>query len=74
MTLETANLLVTVIGLYFGVGLIIAIVFFLGGARRIDPGADGMSLQAKLITFPGTMVLWPVMLFKLFTQKEPPVR
>ncbi|MCA8900338.1 MAG: hypothetical protein KDA53_03725 [Hyphomonas sp.] len=73
MSLAMANLIVTLLGLYFAVGAVVAIVFVSGGAGRIDPDAKSMPLQARLLVFPGAMGLWPLILFKLFTQKAPPV-
>lgn len=73
MSLEAANLLVAFIGAYFAIGVIVALVFAFGGAKRIDPGAAGIPLQARLIILPGIMGLWPLMLTKLFTQSEPPI-
>ena len=73
MSLEAANLLVTGIGIYFAIGLLVALVFVFGGAKKIDPGAAGMPIQARLIILPGIAGLWPLMLTKLFTQSEPPI-
>ncbi|MEO0466038.1 MAG: hypothetical protein AAF216_05810 [Pseudomonadota bacterium] len=73
MTLEAANLLVSFIGAYFVVGLIVALMFAFGGAKKIDPGAAGMPFQARLIILPGIIGIWPLMLHKFFNQSEPPV-
>ena len=73
MSIELASLITTLLGLYFGVGALFALFFVIFGASRIDPGAQGMPLQARLIIFPGVMGLWPLMLTKLLTQKAPPL-
>lgn len=73
MTIETAETLVTALGLYAAAGLIIALLYAIFGAAKIDPAAKGMPLQARVIIMPGVALLWPVMLVKLFTQKAPPV-
>ena len=73
MSLEAANLLAAFIGAYFAVGLIVALAYAFGGAKKIDPGAAGMPLQARLIILPGIAGLWPLMLHKLFNQSEPPI-
>ncbi|MEZ5999485.1 hypothetical protein [Hyphomonas sp.] len=73
MSLATANLIATLLGLYFAVGAVIALGFVAFGAGRIDPDAKAMPLQARLLVFPGAMGLWPLILLKLFTQKAPPI-
>ncbi|MEO0983702.1 MAG: hypothetical protein AAFX03_13735 [Pseudomonadota bacterium] len=73
MTLETASMIWLGVGAYLGVGLLFAVVFVFALAGRIDPAAQAMPLQARLIILPGVMLLWPLMLMKTFAQKEPPV-
>ena len=73
MSLETANLLVTGLGLYALIGAVFALYFVSLGVARIDPAARTMPLQARLLIFPGVLALWPLMLVKFITQKEPPV-
>ncbi|MEM6810567.1 MAG: hypothetical protein AAGA41_02185 [Pseudomonadota bacterium] len=73
MSVAAASLLVTVIGIYLAIGLITAIAFSAGLAKRIDPDAGDMTWGARLMIIPGVMGLWPLMLKKLFTQTEPPV-
>ena len=73
MSLAIANLIATLLGLYFGVGALIALAFVSFGAGYIDPDAKSMPLQARLLVFPGATGLWPLILFKLVTQKAPPV-
>ncbi len=73
MNIETAGMLVTILGLYAAIGLLVGLIVVTVGASRMDPAAKGMPLQARAIILPGAAVLWPLMLIKLFTQKEPPV-
>ncbi len=73
MTVAQATLLTNLLGLYFGFGLIFALVFVVFLAGRIDPAAKGMPARARAIILPGVMLLWPLMLAKAFTQREPPV-
>ncbi len=73
MSVATASLIATALGAYFGIGLLVAIAFALGAARRIDPDAAQMTWGARLIIMPGVAGLWPLMLVKLFTQTRPPV-
>ncbi|MEM9937791.1 MAG: hypothetical protein AAF768_02990 [Pseudomonadota bacterium] len=75
MSETLANLIVSGSGLYLLIGLIVALIYVFGGAGRIDPAAKGkgLPLRVRLLIVPGVMGLWPIMLTKLFTQKEPPV-
>lgn len=73
MSIATAELILTSLGLYLAAGAVFALVFVTAGAGRIDPDAKSMPFQARLLVFPGAMGLWPLMLVKLFTQKAPPV-
>lgn len=74
MRLELAEMIVGAMGLYALVGVIVAIVVVTVGASRIDPAAKGMPLQARAIILPGAAILWPVMAWKLVSQKEPPIQ
>ena len=75
MTEGVANAIVLFLAAYAGVGLLIAFIYAFGGAGRIDPAArgKGLPIQARLLIMPGVLGLWPLMLSKLFRQKEPPV-
>jgi len=75
MSESAAEILVLALGIYAAIGLIIALVIAFGGAGRIDPAAKGkgMPFRVRLMILPGVVGLWPVMLTKLLTQKEPPV-
>ncbi len=75
MSEGAAELLVLGLGVYAAIGLLIGLVFAFGGAGRIDPAAKGkgLPLRVRLMILPGVAGLWPVMLTKLLTQKEPPV-
>lgn len=75
MSEAAAETLVLALGLYAALGLLVGLIFMFGGAGRIDPAAKGKGLpvRVRLLILPGLIGLWPVMLLKLFTQKEPPV-
>lgn len=75
MSETAAELLVLVLGVYVLIGLLVGLIYMFGGAGRIDPAAKGKGLpfRVRLLILPGVMGLWPIMLTKLFVQKEPPV-
>ena len=61
-----ADIIVTVLGLYIAIGFVFALYFVTLGVARIDPAAQRAPWGFRLIIFPGTIALWPVMLLKLF--------
>ncbi|MEO1100525.1 MAG: hypothetical protein AAFW65_01630 [Pseudomonadota bacterium] len=73
MSIEAASTLVSILGAYAAIGVLVGLIVVTVGAKRIDPATAGMPLQARAIILPGAAVLWPLMLVKLFTQKEPPL-
>ncbi len=75
MSEAAAETLVMTLGIYALIGMLVGLIYLFGGAGRIDPAArgKGLPLRVRLLIFPGIAGLWPLMLTKLFTQKEPPV-
>ena len=73
MSVADAQMLVLMLGLYFGIGFIFACLFISLGVQRIDPAARTMPVRARLLILPGAMLLWPFMAFKWLTQTEPPL-
>ncbi|MEL6692365.1 MAG: hypothetical protein AAFQ12_04945 [Pseudomonadota bacterium] len=75
MSEAAANFLVLGLGVYCAIGLLVSLAFLFGGAGRIDPAAKGkgMPIRVRLMIMPGVIGLWPLMLTKLFAQKEPPI-
>lgn len=75
MSETTASVIVAIFGVYLALGVLVGLAYMFGGAGRIDPAAKGkgLPLRARLLVFPGIVGLWPLMLGKLVTQKEPPV-
>jgi hypothetical protein len=73
MSVETAQLIVGIAGVYLVLGLVFALAFAARGAAAIDPAARGMPWAARLLIVPGAAALWPLMLWKWLTQTSPPV-
>ncbi|MEM0986400.1 MAG: hypothetical protein AAGJ32_09150 [Pseudomonadota bacterium] len=73
MTLAAAEALTTGLGIYLLIGVLIALAVVTFGASRMDPDAKGMPIRARILIFPGAMLLWPIMAVKLFTQRAPPL-
>ncbi|MEM6554576.1 MAG: hypothetical protein AAF642_01795 [Pseudomonadota bacterium] len=75
MSEATAEIIVLAMGIYLLIGVLVGLIFMLGGAGRIDPAAKGKGLpiRVRFLILPGVIGLWPIMLIKLFVQKEPPL-
>lgn len=75
MSEAAAETLVLVLGVYAAIGVLVGLIYMVGGAGRIDPAAKGkgLPLRVRFLVLPGIIGLWPIMLTKLMTQKEPPV-
>src|ERR1041385_4650643 len=58
---------------YLALGFIFAIPFVLIGAKRIDPHAAHGSWGFRVLIFPGTVFLWPLLAKRWFSGTgEPP--
>jgi hypothetical protein len=62
MTVDLAEMILTIVGGYFAVGAVVALLFIPFGLRRVDMVAAGGPLRFKLLIAPGVVVLWPVIL------------
>lgn len=58
------EILLCLAGLYLGLGLAFAIPFVLVGVQRIDPHARHASWGFRLLILPGTMALWPLLMWR----------
>ena len=72
MSIAAAETLVLILGIYALIGVVFAIFFVTLGAGRIDPNAKSMPLQTRVMIFPGAAGLWPLLVLKVLTQREPP--
>jgi hypothetical protein len=50
--------------LYIAVGVVVALVFVTKGASRALPEPIGLSIGARILIFPGSVVLWPIVLYR----------
>ncbi len=70
-----ANLLLRAMYLYIGVGTLVAPVIIVAGLTRVDSEARGSGLGFRLIIFPGTVALWPLLLKRYIRGAgEPPLQ
>lgn len=55
---------------YLLLGSLFAIFFLISGVEKIDPAAHRSGLGFRLIIFPGTVALWPILLKKWISIKR----
>lgn len=73
MNVDTAEAIIGTLAGYLVLGLAFALIFVTRGVGAIDPDARHMPRLVRLLIVPGVAALWPLMLWKWFTQKSPPV-
>lgn len=67
------EIMLSILGLYLGIGFLFAIVFTLfGGAKAIDPAAVGATLGFRLLIIPGGSIFWPLLLKRWIRKQAPP--
>ncbi len=71
MDIAAAELIWSLVGGYFAVGVIVALILSLGLARRFDPMAAEAPWVVKIVLLPGIAALWPILVAKTFTRRAP---
>jgi hypothetical protein len=65
--METAvTVFLTILALYFGVGLLFGLYFMFLGAAKIDSIMADSKKKVRLLLFPGVVATWPLLLIRLF--------
>lgn len=64
------GVLLSVVGVYFAIGAVFAVVISAGPIKRIDAVVADSPLSFRLIVIPGLAALWPVMAGKLLGAKH----
>jgi hypothetical protein len=59
-----ATLIIWIALAYLIVGVVFAIAFVVRGAGQVDPAALGAPIGFRVLIFPGSVALWPVLLLK----------
>jgi hypothetical protein len=59
-----AEWIVIAVAAYAAVGLAFGLAFVAVGAARLDPAARGTSVVFRAVILPGSVALWPVLLWK----------
>ena len=73
--METIKFLVNVFYLYLLAGAVFATLFLWRGAAALEEAAKGITWKTRVLLFPGSAALWPVLLRKwLKAASTPEVR
>ena len=59
--------------IYFGIGLLFAILFVWRGAGAIDPAAREGTIGFRLLILPASALLWPLLLRRWVRRSPPPL-
>lgn len=66
--ITTINIFLTVLAIYFLIGLIFGL-YFLFKAGKIDPLMKDTKKKVRLLLLPGVIATWPFLVGKLFKSK-----
>lgn len=61
---QIARIFISILGWYFGAGLVFAMAFVMRGVQAVDESARGASMGFRVIIIPGVCVFWPWLLTK----------
>jgi membrane protein implicated in regulation of membrane protease activity len=70
--IAAATIVVLAAELYFGAGLLFAILFAWRGAAAVDAAAREGTLGFKLLILPASALLWPLLLRRWLRHAPPP--
>ncbi len=62
--MELAILIVSLLGAWFGVGALVALLFLTFGVNNIDASAKGASIWFRPMIFLGCVILWPAIVIR----------
>lgn len=63
--LAFARIVAVVLAAYAGIGVVFAAAFVARGAARIDHGANDAPLGFRVLIFPASAALWPLLLLRM---------
>jgi len=52
-------------GIYLVIGLIFSLWFVFKGVHQLDENLSGASTSVRLLLMPGSIALWPLLLYKI---------
>lgn len=64
MALTLARTIVWALAAWAAIGVVFALAFTMIGAARVDPEARSGSLGFRVLIFPASVALWPLLLWR----------
>lgn len=64
------QIFLNVLGIYFVIGLLFGIYFFIKGAFQLDELIKESKWTVRLLLLPGAIGLWPMLLIKIITKTK----
>lgn len=64
------QIIVSLLGFYFGIGFLFGIYFFFKGAFQLDELIEDSKWTVRLLLVPGAMGLWPILLLKIINKSK----
>ncbi len=59
----------SILGVYFLIGLLFGLYFIIKGATRIDPLMQDTKKKVRVLLLPGVIATWPFLIGRLFKSK-----
>jgi hypothetical protein len=63
------TIFLTILGVYFALGLLFGLYFLLKGANKIDPSMQNTKKKVRFLLLPGVIATWPFLIERLFKSK-----
>ena len=61
---------ITILEIYFLIGILFGIVFIFKGIGQVDEDAKGSSIATRLLLLPGSIAFWSVLLIKWIKSRK----
>lgn len=65
MNESIATILLILLGIYLLIGIVFYFPFIKKGVHKIDDGVKAAPVFMKILIFPGTVALWPILMKKV---------
>ena len=65
-----ASVMTNGLAIYFGIGIIFALLFVTFLVSRLDVAAQGASILFRPVIFLGTVVIWPLVVLRVLTFRQ----
>lgn len=59
-----AETVLAIVGTYLAIGALFALAFVIRGCSAVDPTAKGAGIGFRMLIFPASTALWPLLLTK----------